>query len=418
MTNENNMLSQDEIDALLSITDDEPEDDQSPTELIDQSLTENVADYLTDIEADALGEIGNISIGSSATTLSTLLNEKVSITTPTISIIKKPELYESFSFEHVNVKVNYVEGFVGQNIFVVQKEDAAIIANIMLGGDGTDPDSELTEIHLSAVQEVMNQMMGTAATSMSTIFEKRVNISPPTIEMKEGTDEAIAKEIDEEVFVKVAFQLKVGDLIDSSIMQLIPFPFAYDLVAELLETSKKTSEVDENISESTTADLSESEVKPIDQPMSESEMSAIVEKDVQSDIHENTQQVTEAYDEKQEQQMLGKSFVSEQANVQQASFSTFEEPKLSGHEQRNLDILLDVPLKVTVELGRTKKPIKDILDLATGSIIELDKLAGEPVDILVNETLVAKGEVVVIDENFGVRVTDIISKSARIMSLQ
>lgn len=418
MTNENNMLSQDEIDALLSITDDEPEDDQSPTELIDQSLTENVADYLTDIEADALGEIGNISIGSSATTLSTLLNEKVSITTPTISIIKKPELYESFSFEHVNVKVNYVEGFVGQNIFVVQKEDAAIIANIMLGGDGTDPDSELTEIHLSAVQEVMNQMMGTAATSMSTIFEKRVNISPPTIEMKEGTDEAIAKEIDEEVFVKVAFQLKVGDLIDSSIMQLIPFPFAYDLVAELLETSKKTSEVDENISESTTADLSESEVKPIDQPMSESEMSAIVEKDVQSNIHENTQQVTEAYDEKQEQQMLGKSFVSEQANVQQASFSTFEEPKLSGHEQRNLDILLDVPLKVTVELGRTKKPIKDILDLATGSIIELDKLAGEPVDILVNETLVAKGEVVVIDENFGVRVTDIISKSARIMSLQ
>src|SRR5690625_1029947 len=418
MSDENNMLSQDEIDALLSITDDETDEDELAETLSEETLTENVADYLTDIEADALGEIGNISIGSSATTLSTLLNEKVSITTPTISIIKKPELYESFSFEHVNVKVNYVEGFVGQNIFVVQKEDAAIIANIMLGGDGTDPDSELTEIHLSAVQEVMNQMMGTAATSMSTIFEKRVNISPPTIEMKEGTDEAIAKEIDEEVFVKVAFQLKVGDLIDSSIMQLIPFPFAYDLVAELLETSKKTSEVDENISESKTADLSESEVKPIDQPMSESEMSAIVEKDVQSDIHENTQQVTEAYDEKQEQQMLGKSFVSEQANVQQASFSTFEEPKLSGHEQRNLDILLDVPLKVTVELGRTKKPIKDILDLATGSIIELDKLAGEPVDILVNETLVAKGEVVVIDENFGVRVTDIISKSARIMSLQ
>src|SRR5690625_4485108 len=220
MDNENNTLSQDEIDALLSITNDDSDDIEDAKD--EEIKGENVSNYLSPIEADALGEIGNISIGSSATTLSTLLNNKVSITTPTITIIKKPELYESFSFEHVNVKVNYVEGFVGQNIFVVQKEDAAIIANIMLGGDGTDPDSELTEIHLSAVQEVMNQMMGTAATSMSTIFEKRVNISPPTIEMKEGTDEAIAKEIDEEVFVKVAFQLKVGDLIDSSIMQLIP----------------------------------------------------------------------------------------------------------------------------------------------------------------------------------------------------
>src|SRR5690625_2921693 len=210
MDNENNTLSQDEIDALLSITNDDSDDKE-----------------------DALGEIGNISISSSATTLSTLLNNKVSITTPTITIIKKPELYDSFSFEHVHVTVNYVEGFVGQNIFVVQKEDAAIISDIMLGGDGTDPDPELSEIHLSAVQEVMNQMMGSAATSMSTIFNKLVNISPPTIELGEAyKTDATIENLEDELFVKVSFQLKVGDLIDSNIMQLIPFPFAYELVEE------------------------------------------------------------------------------------------------------------------------------------------------------------------------------------------
>src|SRR5690625_5054991 len=189
MGNEKNMLSQDEIDALLAVTDDDKNDEE-----ITEQATVKVSDYLSSIEADALGEIGNISIGSSATTLSTLLNNKVSITTPTISIIKKPEIYQSFSFEHVNVTVNYVEGFVGQNIFVVQKGDAAIIADIMLGGDGTDPDHDLTEIHLSAVQEVMNQMMGAAATSMSTIFEKKVNISPPSIELKDDSDEEMVAE--------------------------------------------------------------------------------------------------------------------------------------------------------------------------------------------------------------------------------
>src|SRR5690625_213130 len=407
MDNENNTLSQDEIDALLSITNDDSDDIEDAKD--EEIKGENVSNYLSPIEADALGEIGNISIGSSATTLSTLLNNKVSITTPTITIIKKPELYDSFSFEHVHVTVNYVEGFVGQNIFVVQKEDAAIISDIMLGGDGTDPDPELSEIHLSAVQEVMNQMMGSAATSMSTIFNKLVNISPPSIELKEAlSDDTVVKEMDEEVFVKVAFQLKVGDLIDSSIMQLIPFPFAYDLVAELLQISgTDVQSEEETIQEQSTIEPSKEEV------------SAIAEETIKEPLESDDIFMKEPSEDKPiEQQVIGQSFVSEDSDVKNANFSTFEQPKLTDHEQRNLDLLLDVPLKVTVELGRTKRPIKDILDLSTGSIIELDKLAGEPVDILVNETLVAKGEVVVIDENFEIRVTDIISQSARIMSLQ
>ncbi|HLR14541.1 MAG TPA: flagellar motor switch phosphatase FliY [Bacillota bacterium] len=391
-------LSQEEIDALLSIG-----NDDTPVDSPENEYKADVRDYLSTIEIDTIGEIGNISIGSSATTLSTLLNQKVNITTPRVSIVKKAELNEEFSEEHVNVKVNYVEGFSGENVFVVKSQDAAIISNIMLGGDGTNPDTELTEIHLSAVQEVMNQMMGTAATSMSTIFNKRVNISPPSIEIKEAYgDQNFVDEIDEEIFVKVSFQLEVGTLIDSSIMQLIPFPFAYDLVEELLEVSnmedmKKANAADETLQEE----------------------QLVAQNDVESPrVGKEQQEVQSVENEPRHPQILGTHADQQHANVQTASFSSFEEVPLSENEHRNLDMLLDVPLKVTVELGRTNRPIREILDLSPGSIVELDKLAGEPVDILVNEKLIAKGEVVVIDENFGVRVTDIVSKTDRIKSLQ
>lgn len=392
-------LSQEEIDALLSIGSDDASVDSTENE-----YKANVHDYLSTIEIDTIGEIGNISIGSSATTLSTLLHQKVNITTPRVSIVKKAELYEEFSEEHVNVKVNYVEGFSGENVFVVKSEDAAIISDIMLGGDGTHPDTDLTNIHLSAVQEVMNQMMGTAATSMSTIFNKRVNISPPSIEIKEANgNQNFVDEIHEEIFVKVSFQLEVGTLIDSSIMQLIPFPFAYDLVEELLEVSnmegmKEANEVAETFQQ--------------DQPAEENHAGS------NSIRKEQLQQPTQTINEAHQSQILGTHIDQQHAHVQTASFSNFEEVPLSESEHRNLDMLLDIPLKVTVELGRTNRPIREILDLSPGSIVELDKLAGEPVDILVNEKLIAKGEVVVIDENFGVRVTDIVSKTARIKSLQ
>lgn len=380
------MLSQDEIDALLSIGDDS-EADQNEND----SETIETADYLSSIEEDTIGEIGNISFGNSATTLSTLLNQKVSITTPKVSVIKKVDLYKEFSFEHVKVQVNYEAGFTGENLFVIKSEDAAIISDIMLGGDGTAPDKTLNDIHLSAVQEAMNQMMGAAATSMSTIFNKLVNITPPTIERGGSNTDTSIEEIDEETFVKVSFQLKVGQLIDSNIMQLIPFPFAHELVEELLNTSTEEQPTENNHAAQTKT------TEPIQT--------------------EQTEGVETKMKQAVEPQYLGEQTNEKASTIQTASFSEFDHVELNKNEQRNLDMLLDIPLQITVELGRTQQPIKDILDLSSGSIIELDKLAGEPVDILVNKKLIAQGEVVVIDENFGVRVTDIISKSARLMKL-
>ncbi len=367
-------LSQDEIDALLNVSADDEETTSSSTN-----------QYLSTIEVDTLGEIGNISFGSSATTLSTLLNQKVEITTPQVSVMAQEEL-KNFTFEPVSVQVNYLEGFSGKNVFVIKSEDAAIISDIMLGGDGTNPTEELNEIHLSAVQEAMNQMMGAAATSMSTIFNKRVDISPPTIHIEDPEQESTSV-LGEDPFVKVAFQLKVGNLIDSTIFQLMPIGFAKDLVDQLMNGETVEEELD--------VALKEAEV-----PMLQ-----------QEDQPVDTKQ-------KDEPQFLGDRTITQQKKVQQADFTPFEPVTLNKTKQRNLDMLLDIPLKVTVELGRTKRTIKDILDLSQGSIVELDKLAGEPVDILVNEKPIAIGEVVVIDENFGVRVTDILSPSDRIKKLK
>jgi len=400
-------LSQHEIDALLNATSDLDDTEENESEEIVES------DYLTVIEKDTLGEIGNISFSSAATSLSALLNHKVEITTPEISVIKKDDLLSEFDFELVSVEVKYVEGFSGQNVFVIKATDAAIISDIMLGGDGTNPDMNMTEIHLSAVQEAMNQMMGAAATSMSTIFNKKVDISPPKIEQGDEAKRASTEYINEEIFVRVSFQLKVGELIDSSIMQLIPFPFANELVEELLNPNKDAEDTTEDTVLEEIESTIEEEIQPeqteapIQTEQSEEKNSFKNEKN-----HEPVQNTM-----KETPQHLGQS-MSANSEVQEANFSEFEEVKLNKNEHRNLDMLLDIPLKVTVELGRTEKSIKDILDLSAGSIIELDKLAGEPIDVFVNEKLIAKGEVVVIEENFGVRVTDIVSQTDRLLNLK
>jgi len=378
-----NKLSQDEIDALLN--------GSLPNDL-EEEPKQDINDYFTEIEQDAIGEIGNISFGSSATALSTLLNQKVEITTPNVSIVKRKELSDEFPHPYVAIEVNYTEGFSGSNILVIKQSDAAIIADLMIGGDGTNP-SDLGEIQLSAVQEAMNQMMGSAATSMSTVFNKKVDISPPTINLLdvkqgEGTDSIP----ESDMLIKVSFQLTVGDLINSQIMQILPIDFARELIDQLMNPSSN----DVNDSEP-----EEATVEPPTSVQNEPTPSAQNEP-IPSDLGHSMNQ---------------KKGPVVQANVQPVEFPNFK-PSQQTAEVNNLDMLLDIPLTVAVELGRTKRSIQKILELSTGSIIELDKLAGEPVDILINNKKVAKGEVVVIDENFGVRVTDILSQAERLNKIQ
>lgn len=378
------MLSQEEIEALLRGT---TLDEGKTT----NSETINVEDYLDSFAQDTLGEIGNISFGSSATALSALLGQKVDITTPNISMINRTKLKEEFPHPYVAVQVQYTAGLIGMNLLVIKQSDAAIIADLMLGGDGTNPQPNMSEIQLSAVQEAMNQMMGSAATSMSTVFNKKVDISPPSIdlmnlEVDEGTD-AIPND---DLLIKISFRLKVGELIDSNIMQLLPLEFGLKLVKSLMgedEEDQVAATIMEERVETTPSPSHQQPLKEQSQPQAQMQF---------------TQPRPQA----------------PQVEVQQAQFSSFDAPNLTQNESRNLNLLLDIPLQVTVELGRTKRTVKDILELTSGSIIELDKLAGEPVDILVNNRHIAKGEVVVIDENFGVRITDILSQAERIHNLR
>jgi flagellar motor switch protein FliN/FliY len=403
------MLSQDEIDALLRGALD---DDEMQVPYVD--------DVLSIAEQDALGEIGNISFGSSATALSMLLNQKVEITTPNVSVIHRQALADEFPLPYVAIQVNYTEGFLGTNLLVIQQSDAAIIADLMLGGDGKNPSDMLGEIQLSAVQEAMNQMMGSAATSMSTIFSKKVDISPPTLhllDVKEG--EGIDTLPEEDILVKVSFRLKIGDLIDSNIMQLLPLNFAKEMVQNLLNPSSANESLSDTIgrewgdpAQTAPPKAEISSPPPISHPTEELQF---------NQSQQAAEQPTYAYSRAYQQgpQHFGMNAgINYQAKVQPVDFASFEPTPLAETEAKNLNMLLDIPLQVTVELGRTKRSVQDILNLSSGSIIELDKLAGEPVDILVNNKLIAKGEVVVIDENFGVRVTDIISQSDRLKKLK
>lgn len=456
MTNNRDYLSQEEIDALLKQTSEDVSFGKNPV----------VEEYLTTLEQDALGEIGNITFGSAATALSTLLGQKVEITTPKVSMLFREDLSKEFPKPHVSVHVNYVDGFHGINLLVIEVRDAQVIADLMMGGTGTGlENSELTELHVSAVQEAMNQMMGSSATSMSTIFNRLVNISPPGIDIMDlNSEEGKSKFPDEDCFVKISFRLKIGDLIDSSIMQLLPVNFSREMVNTLMGS---VSEADyEQPAQASPAPVRQAESpapasppgghSPQAQPdkpqaaygqpaMTPPPMDYSPQQAPYGQPAAMYQQPPAGYAPPYGQPPYGQvpygypPYAAAQEtppfgypqggyapppqpnrniNVQPAQFAGFTAGLAPQTDDTNLNLLLDIPLKVTVELGRSKMLIKDILQLSQGSIIELDKLAGEPVDILVNNKLIAKGEVVVIDENFGVRVTDIINQWERIQKIQ
>jgi flagellar motor switch protein FliN len=379
------ILSQEEINALFNQTASKP--------------ALSIDDYLSSLEQDALGEIGNISLGSSTTALSTLLNQRVEITTPILSVIEQDRMEEVIEENHVAVHVDYTVGIRGKNLFMIKEKDAKIIASLMMGGDGTQLDEELSELHLSAVQEAMNQMMGSAATSMSTIFNQKVDISPPFLDVL-GFPPKQLEDLEEEIIIEVSFRLKVGDLIDSNMIQFIPLSFAKDMINKILGTAEP--EVSSPVQAA---------------PMPDATPVAAVHQTPAPSYENNQPSSGAAPIPSYESSANSQSSASVNANVQKVEFTNFSESSSSTARPGTLDMLFDIPLGITVELGRTEMKIRKILELGPGAVIQLDKLAGEPVDILANHKLIARGEVVVIEENFGVRITDIISPGDRLSKM-
>ena len=423
------MLSQDEINALLSgmdnatgtgETDTAEENTAQTTEAVAEpaeapkgSATADTS-LLSDIERDAIGEVANISMGSSATTLYSLVNRKVNITTPVVTLATWENVIEEYEKPCVFILIKYTLGLDGSNILVLKEHDVKVITDLMMGGDGSNTDGELGELHLSAISEAMNQMMGSAATSLSTMLGKMIDISPPEASLVDLTAFKSGGEIAsflEGTFVKIAFRMQIDDLVDSMIMQLYPIDFAKDLYNTFI--SSQAGESGDGAQTAQTA----SQQAPA---QGAAQQTAMPQMDMNQQMAGNQMNMNQMGMPQMNMGQMGmpqmnmgqmgmpQMNMQSNMNIQPAQFQNFSGDMNTMVSQENIGLIKDVPLEVTVELGRTSKSISDILDFAPGTIIELDKIAGEPIDVLVNGKFVAKGEVVVIEESFGVRVTEII----------
>ena len=391
------ILSQEEISALLNDTGSE-------------NATQNTS--LTDNEKDAIGEIANISMGTAATTLFSLVNRKVEISTPVVSLATWDDVVETYERPCVFIRIAYTVGLDGNNLLILKENDVKIITDLMMGGDGTNTDGELGELHLSAICEAMNQMMGSAATSLSSMLNKTIDISPPhadLIDLQENVDEGTIDEFLKNPFVKISFKMEIGDLVNSTIMQLYPISFAKEMCASITQNMEQDAAANASVTP-------QPEVKPEPQPTPQpapqqtTQSQPMMDQGMMGQAMQGQPMMGQPV---QGQPMMGQPMMSQPmmgqpVNVQPAQFQPFMGDLSAAFQKENIDLIMDVPLEVTVELGRTSKSIQEILDFAPGTIIELNKIAGEPIDVLVNGKYVAKGEVVVIEESFGVRITEII----------
>ncbi len=406
------MLTQDEINALLTGMESGtiPEADSGGGT---SRVISNADEVLNDAEKDAVGEVSNISMGTAATTLSSLVNQKVNITTPVVTYATWDDLTKNYDKPCVFIQIYYKEGLDGTNILVLKENDVKIITDLMMGGDGTNISGELSELHLSAISEAMNQMMGSAATSISSMLEKKVDISPPSadvVDLNDVINESDVSDFLKNKFVKVSFRMEIGTLIDSELMQLYPFDFARDLYKKFVKyTGVDESEANAigNVSSASGSAPAPNSTAPAQQGIPQQGMP------MQQGMPNMggmgmPQMMPNMAGMGMPQMMPQMQYQPQEVNIAQAQFQPFMMAGSPLLQTEHIDLLLDVPLEVTVELGRTSKSIKEILDFAPGTIIELNRLAGEPIDVLVNGKYVAKGEVVVIEEAFGIRVTEII----------
>ena len=349
---------------------------------------------LTDAEKDMLGEVGNISMSTAATALSKILSEKVSITTPQVSVTTLSEVKESMTIPNVVFQVKFLQGLTGFNVLLMNIEDASVIASLMMGGNGKGHTDPLSDLEISAVSEAMNQMIGSASTSMATILHRDIDITPPSTQIWETNANIEMEGVGQnQPIVKIAFRMTVEDLLDSQIMQIFNLETVKDIAGSLLGGTEPKTEKQSKM---------QGQSKKESDTESEQEFKRATEKT------ESGSAGSDPAPGKSRQQPV---------TIRKPGFGELENKPVSD-KPRNLSLIMDVPLELSVLLGRTKKTIRDVLSLSPGSVVELDKLAEEPLEIYVNGKRIAEGEVVVINESFGIRITNIINAKERVKNLE
>lgn len=420
-------LSQEEIDALMNggtaAVDDAEKDEKAEEKTEKQTMAEEEHEAVEDaaLEADdeiiagmdeqarmdLIGEVGNISMSQAATTLSSILNHRVSITTPRVTKVRFKSLMEGIKTPKVATTVEYKEGVIGTNLMLLQVRDASIIADLMMGGPGNaKDDGEFGDLELSAVAEAMNQMIGSASTSMATMINRKVDILPPTVKLWGEPDNISYDGIDSESIVyRISFDLDVEGLIESEIMQIFTKEMVNDIAAAMM-ADKATVVNDRELPADGASKNEPDPAQPAPQPQPAPAAAAQPAPQPQPAPAAAAQPAPQPAPQPRQQPV-------------EVSQPTFQ--KLDGRAQAegdNLDLLMDIPLNLSVVLGTSRKSVREILSFNTGSVIELEKLTDEPLDILLNGKLIAQGEVVVINDNFGVRITNIMSQSQRISNMR
>lgn len=352
-------LSQDEIDALLQGADDML---STPSASPMPDAAQKVGP-LSPVERESLADLLNSTMEMVVPSLSGYLNKNIRISSAMVEIKHRDDLRADFTRKYVQLSLDYTGGFTGKNLIIFNYEDAEIISSLMMGDDSGTPPKELTEAHQSTIQEFVNQMMSSLATGFSNKFGRPINVTTPTLSIvQKSSDLKLPAGSD---LIKITYNLNLESLINSKIYHIMELQLGSDVAKSSMSAGGA---------------MASQAMQPHD---------------------------------------MG---ISQQVGPQHVGINAVKFPPLGDSVPygagSNISLLMDVPMTLTVELGRTRQLVRDILGLGEGSIIELDKLAGEPVDLLVNGKLIAKGEVVVIDENFGVRVTDIVSPAERMNKVQ
>lgn len=445
------MLSQEEINELLNgggaSASSEPENtpeaaDEQVPDLIELGAEgeetvqeeEDLSAQLTDLEKDTLGEVGNISMGAAATALHNLLDRRVNITTPVVTVTNQTMLAKQYDIPYVAIHVPYVEGLVGDNMLVIKTADVKAITSVLLGSDEyNDGTEELDELHLSAISEVMNQMMGASATAIAKLINKKINISTPVAETVRFQDENVTASFKDPQanLVSIMFEMDIENLFTTEIMLLMDIQFSKDIVngffgQEVAEPTVEPTVINDTPEPITTPTPVQEPVQQpaAEQPMQQPVQEPMYQQPVQQPVYQQPMQQPMYQQPAQQpmyqqpmqqpmyQQPMYQQPMQQPVNVQPVQFESFDEP-VGPIDGENLQLLMDVPLQVSVELGRSKRDLKEILDFSVGSIVTLDRIVGDPVDVVVNGKLIAKGEVVVADDNFAVRIIDILKHKKR-----
>lgn len=417
------MMTQEEIEAMVR---GEQKDSDAPEYAPDSKDAQaDEQSQLNDEERDILGELGNICMGTAATTMYTLLGKRVSITTPMVLMRTKDEMKSDHKAPFVAVSVSYTEGIEGDNLLLLKEEDAAVITDLLMGGEGIiQGDIVLDEIHLSAISELMNQMVGSAATSMSNVLHIPINISTPTAQVVSIADQTLSKMFeDSPVIIKISFNMEIEGLLKSEIMQVMPYKFGQNLVERVKEATNDPKPMVAEVKSEPAPAAMKTAPAPAPNPVAKAPAPApvmSVPAPAPAPMMSAPAPMMNAPMPAAPEPAYNPYFQPAasasppRVDVKAVQFQTFGASNEGPNAfNENMNIIMDVPLQVSVELGKSRKSIRDILEFGMGSIIVLDKLAGELVDVMVNGKLIARGEVVVIDESYGVRITDIVTPEKR-----